>query len=413
MSLIKQDILEDGLAPEDRGESVALLEPLSIAIDSHFREPLNDLAVELAAKAAGFRQGLPPKLVPALASLVRGMNCYYSNLIEGHDTHPVDIERALKNDYSSNLRKRNLQLEARAHITIQEWIDNGGLAGRATKIDSLLEIHLKFCQLLPDDLLWVEDAKNGKRVRVVPGKLRNRDVQVGQHLAVSPGAVPRFLEKFEQTYTQLGRAEMIIGTAAAHHRLLWIHPFLDGNGRVARLLSHAMLLQSLNSRGIWSIARGLARNEQQYKTLLANCDQPRLNDLDGRGNLSEKTLAQFTLFFLNISLDQISFMECLMQPERLKGRILTWAAEQISLGNLPAKSGRLLEAVIYRGGELPRSETAKVLDVGIRQARRIVAALINEKALISESSRAPLQLNFSARLAGLWLPGLFPEQDEV
>lgn len=45
------------------------------------------------------------------------MNCYYSNLIEGHDTHPTDIERALKNDYSNDPRKRDLQLVAKAHIT--------------------------------------------------------------------------------------------------------------------------------------------------------------------------------------------------------------------------------------------------------------------------------------------------------
>jgi Fic family protein len=50
------------------------------------------------------------------------MNCYYSNLIEGHDTHPVDIERALKNDYSQDRRKRDLQLEAKAHIAVQRWI---------------------------------------------------------------------------------------------------------------------------------------------------------------------------------------------------------------------------------------------------------------------------------------------------
>ena len=413
MSVNKQDISGGALSPEDRGESLALLEPVRIATDSIFREPLNDIAIELAAKAAGFRQGLPQKLIPALATLVRGMNCYYSNLIEGHDTHPIEIERALKKDYSSNPRKRNLQLEALAHIEVQGWIDSGGLEGRVTKVDGLLEIHRKFCQLLPDELLWVEDSKNGKPVLLVPGELRNRDVQVGRHIPVSSGAIPRFLERFEQVYTRLGRTEMIIATAAAHHRLLWIHPFIDGNGRVARLLSHAILLQALNSNGIWSIARGLARNEQQYKRLLANCDQSRLNDLDGRGNLSEKALVQFTHFFLNTCLDQISFMESLMQPERLKERVLAWAAGEISTGKLAVKSGRLLEAVIYRGGELPRSEVAKVLDVGSRQARRIVAALINEEALVSESSRAPIQLNFSARLAGQWLPGLFPEQHEV
>ena len=97
----------------------------------------------------------------------------------------------------------------------------------------------------------------------------------------------------------MGRSETIIAAAAAHHRLAWIHPFLDGNGRVIRLISYATLLDTLDTGGIWSIARGLARNVDAYAHL-ANCDLPRRNDLDGRGNLSEEALAEFTRFFLDI-----------------------------------------------------------------------------------------------------------------
>jgi Fic family protein len=410
MSSNKPDFLKDSHPIEDREESVGLMEPLTLAAGSRFREPLNDLAIQLAAKTSGFRRGLPQKLIRTLASFVRGMNCYYSNLIEGHNTHPIDIERALKNDYSSDNRKRNLQLEAKAHIEVQSWIDEGGVEERVATVDGLCEIHRKFCELMPHDLLWVNDPLSEKSIQVVPGVLRDRDVQVGRHVPISPGAVPRFLKRFEQVFTRLGQAETIIGVAAAHHRLLWIHPFLDGNGRVARLHSHAMLSHALDVDGIWSIARGLARNEQRYKALLANCDLSRRNDLDGRGQLSEEALAEFTHFFLEICLDQVSFMENLMQPDQLKGRVLSWAKEQIAQGNLPGKSDRLLSVMLYRGGELSRNETAEVLDVGVRQARRIVAELIKKEALTSKSSRAPLHMNFSARLAGHWFPGLFPEK---
>src|SRR5208282_3840926 len=119
------------------------------------------------------------------------MNCYYSNLIEGHDTHPVDIERALKNDYSRDARKRDLQLEAKAHIAVQQWIDGGGLSGgRAVREEGIREIHRRFCELLPEDLLWVEDPDTKQRMRVVPGELRKRDVRVGNLVPISPGAVP-------------------------------------------------------------------------------------------------------------------------------------------------------------------------------------------------------------------------------
>lgn len=113
----------------DRGELVSLMEPLLIGGGSRHRTELTDLALELSQKAAGFRRSLPPSLLASLADLVRATNCYYSNLIEGHDTHPVDIERALKDDYSQDARKRDLQMEAKAHIAVQKWIDSGALKG--------------------------------------------------------------------------------------------------------------------------------------------------------------------------------------------------------------------------------------------------------------------------------------------
>jgi hypothetical protein len=153
----------------------------------------------------------------------------------------------------------------------------------------------------------------------------------------------------------------------------------------------------------------LARNAQEYKMLLANCDMERRNDLDGRGTLSEEALAEFTRFFLQVCIDQVDFMESLMQPDRLRVRILLWAEEEIRLGLLPAKSGSLLEAVLYRG-ELPRGDADAVVGTGARQARRIVSALLDREVLVSDSLRAPLCLAFPTALAPRWMPGLFPEQ---
>ena len=173
------DMTEDIVAA-DRGESVDLMEPLLVSESSRHRAALTDQVVELAAKAAGFHRSLPHGVLRGLTDLVRAMNCYYSNLIEGHDTHPVDIERALKNDYSADVEKRNLQLEAKAHISVQQWIDEGGLAGRATTAEGLTAMHRLFGQLLPEELLWAEDPDTGKRVKANPGTLRNRDVKVGR-----------------------------------------------------------------------------------------------------------------------------------------------------------------------------------------------------------------------------------------
>jgi Fic family protein len=403
------DINTDIAPVMDRGEAPSGMEPLVLSAASRHRPALNDLALELAAGSAGFRRSLPAGVLKALADLVRAMNCYYSNLIEGHNTHPVDIERAMKNDYSADPRKRSLQLEAKAHVEVQGWIDRGGLTSGAMTVAGIREVHRRFGELLPPELLRVSNPETGDEVAMTPGELRDRDVRVGRHIPISPGALPRFLTRFEEVYSRLGKSETVLAAAAAHHRLLWIHPFLDGNGRVSRLMSHAVLLDTLDTGGVWSVARGLARHESTYKGHLADCDLPRRNDLDGRGALSEEALAAFTEFFLETCLDQVRFMEELVQPDRLRDRILLWAEEEARGGRLPPNAGQILEAVLFRG-ELPRGAVAGLVGTGERQGRRIVAALLERGVLVSDSARAPLMLTFPAALASRWMPGLFPEQ---
>ena len=220
--------------------------------------------------------------------------------------------------------------------------------------------------------------------------------------------MPRFLTRFEEVYGALNKTDSILAAATAHHRLLWIHPFLDGNGRVARLMSHAMLLESLDTGAAWSVARGLARNVEAYKRHLVACDQPRRNDLDGRGQLSEEALASFTEFFLGICIDQVNFMESLVQPDRLRTRIRMWAEEEIRLGQLACEIGK------HSGsGSLSRGVAARRRGWR-REHRRSPGepdrlSTFGAGVLASESPRAPLRLVFPAQLASRWMPGLFPD----
>jgi Fic family protein len=407
----KPDIETDIQKLTNRGETLGLMEPMLISESSSKRGELTDLALELASKSTGLKRSLQHNIAASLADLVRSMNCYYSNLIEGHDTHPIDIERALKEDYSADAKKRDLQIEAKAHISVQKWIDGGGVKGRVFTSDTIRESHQRFCELLPEDMLWVENPDTGERIPLIGGELRKRDVKVGQHLAISPATVPQFMERFEHAYARLGKTDSIIASATAHHRLLWIHPFLDGNGRVARLMSHASLLETLDTGALWSVARGLARNVKEYKGHLAACDLPRRNDLDGRGSLSEENLAAFVRFFLKTCIDQVDFMESLVQPNQLRVRIAMWAEEEIRLGKLPPKAKDVLEALQYRG-ELPRGDLVEIVGTGERQARRIVNSLTDYGVITSESSRAPLRLAFPATLTSRWMPGLFPDKRE-
>lgn len=392
----------------DRKENIILMEPLVLPENTSNRTELMDLVLELTQQSAHFKSSLPSAIQCSLATTVRAMNCYYSNLIEGHNTHPIAIEQALNGNYDTDPHKRNLQLEAKAHIEVQEWIDNGGLKDNIFSSTAICEIHKRFCEKLPDELLWVEDPTTKKKIRVIPGEIRKNDVKVGKHIPISPDAIPRFLKRYEQVYATLGKSESILALAAAHHRFLWIHPFLDGNGRVARFISYTTTLNQLNTGGLWSIARGLARNAGKYKEHLANCDLARRNDLDGRGNLSQESLYAFIKFFLETCIDQVTFMEKVMQPDQLRTRIMLWAREEIELKNIPPQTLQILEKILYRG-EITRSELPELLNVTERHARRLTSALTDIGILTSESSKSPIKLAFPAKFANRWMPGLFPE----
>ena len=272
MAKTKADIKADIRADKkevlsDRKEPVSLMEPLLIAEGSLVRGELTDLAVELAARSAGFRRSLPEGIVAALANLVRSMNCYYSNLIEGHDTHPIDIERALNNDYSADPDKRDLQLEAKAHIEVQRWIDGG----RPPRSRHYACRHLRdaspflaSCCRKTCCGLRIPRPANGSRW--CPASCAGATLKSAGTSRSAQALCRAFWQRFEQRLSEIsGKTDAILATAAAHHRLAWIHPFLDGNGRVARLMSHATLLEALDTGAIWSVARGLARNVEDYK----------------------------------------------------------------------------------------------------------------------------------------------------
>jgi Fic family protein len=303
-------------------EPVSLMEPM---LPPEGERKLEDLAMNLATKASGLANLLPTAVRLGVGDLVRSMNCYYSNLIEGHDTHPRDIDRALAHaDYSADPQKRILQHEAVAHIEVQRLIDHGeDLQIEATSLEYIVWLHHQFCQRLPDELLWTKNPDTGERLQIVPGELRKSGVQVGRHIPPNAESLPHFLQRFNEAYDpkKLSRLRQVIALGAMHHRLLWIHPFYDGNGRVTRLMSHASLLRCGIGSSLWSVARGLARNVKDYKALLMAADAPRQGDLDGRGTLSTKALREFCDFFLTICIDQVDYMSSLLEPHDLLRRM--------------------------------------------------------------------------------------------
>ena len=371
---------------------------------------LEDEVVTLIAEASRLPGRMHPILCESVGDLVRSMNCYYSNLIEGHDTHPREIDRALANDFSTEPKQREFQQEAVAHIYVQGLIDSGrdpDIWPASAAYAAWL--HEEFCSRLPPEMLWVTLRRTGERVPIVPGEWRERDVEVGRHLPPEHEQLSRFMTRFDRAYSSppLTRFRQIQTVGAVHHRFLWIHPFLDGNGRVARLMSHALLKRLGIGTSLWSVARGLARREDDYKRLLQAADGPREGERDGRGNLTQRGLIAFCKFFLDQAIDQIRFMGDLLEPDMLLTRIEIHVEEEIRAKRLMRGSFAVLREAVL-AGEVERAKIPGLTGYEERAARNVTAKLVDRGMLTATSHRAALRLAFPADVAERWFPNLYP-----
>jgi Fic family protein len=379
-----------------------------------------------AAHEAADRLGrhLHPLTLAAVADLLRTVNCYYSNLIEGHDTHPIDIERAMRARYAPRSAERNLQEEARAHIEVQilmeGWLAEDPMLNVCAP-EFLLRLHKEFYLRLPEAFRVVRNPATGREETVVPGALRHHDVEVGRHLAPPHAEVEACLARIAEVYDPSRHAgpSALVALAAAHHRILWVHPFGDGNGRVARLMTDAYLRRiGMGGHGLWTASRGLARRRLEYRDALAAADAARWDDTDGRGARSHKALVAFCEFFVGTCADQIEYMQRLLAVDTLAERVAGYGRARES-GALPDRDGRttraarfrpeatrLLRELVYRGA-LPRGEAATLTGLEERTARRLVRALAAEGFLASDSSRAPLRIRIPAHAAPYFLPDLY------
>ena len=378
-------------------------------------ESIADVIAALSSASAALGARLHPATAANLADLVRMMNCYYSNLIEGHNTRPRDIERALAGDLDGDEERRNLQIEAAAHIRVQEEIDRQAAEDRLPEPasrDFIRWLHAEFYSDAPEAMLNIESAH--VEFRMAPGEWRSEpehDVAVGRHNPPSSRSVEAFMAHFERRYRfeEMGPAARILAMAAAHHRLNYIHPFPDGNGRVSRLMSHAMALKAgIGAHGLWSVSRGLARgleSRQEYKMRMDHADMPRQGDLDGRGNLSQRALADFTLWFLEVCLDQVTFMAELFDLDNLDAR-LTRHVERSD--TLKPEAAHLLREALIRG-RIERGEASRVTGLPERTARRALGDVTDAGLLASATPKGPVSLRFPVDALEALFPRLYPE----
>ena len=393
-------------------ETPSRIEPC--LFEGHIPSELADLSVEIQREAVKLGHGLARESATELADLVRIMNCYYSNLIEGHNTRPRDIERALQGA-ELEAETRPLALEARAHVAVQREIDRRfALPDHASPTSTafLCWVHQQFYEEMPPEFRLIEHP-DGRQEEIVPGQMRQTgdpEVSVGRHRPPSSDRVADFMAYFAKRYgsVRASASTGIIAIAAAHHRLNYIHPFPDGNGRVSRLMSHAMALEAgIGGAGLWSVSRGLARGLKEpgeYKRMMDSADRPRQGDRDGRGNLSEAALRSFCGWFMEVMLDQIVFSAKLFDLAGLEDRYSRLIEDVTG----DARSGVLMRGVL-RHGSLQRGDAPLILRVSERTARNVLTDLVKTGFLVSETPKTPVRAGFPLEYRERLFPNLFTD----
>ncbi len=385
---------------------------------------LEDKARQIVDRSATLVCSLHPISLQPVIELLRLINSYYSNLIEGHSTHPTAIEEAMREDYDRDPVKRDLQQESLAHIECQRKMEERlkiepDLNVAATPF--LCWLHKIFYDRLPERLRLVRDDRTGEVLEVIGGELREREVRVARHVGPEADAVPAFLERFADFYGSDRHHGIIplIAAAASHHRLVWIHPFLDGNGRVARLYTDACFRRfALTGYGLWNVSRGLARRREDYMTALTWADAAGRNDYDGRGNLSHEGLVRFCDFFFNVCIDQIDYMRGLLGLNALLDRINGYVQLRAAQVAPPPKRGQprlkpeaayMLQEALLRG-EVARGDIIRVSGMAERTGRILLGQLLSEGLLVSDTPKGPVRLAFPIFVAGYLFPDLYPAQ---
>lgn len=376
-------------------------------------------AHDLIRRADRLSGWCPTDALPGLRQMLRAMNSYYSNRIEGQHTLPLEIEQALRNDYAQDGDKARRQRLALAHMATEAQLESLWPQWTPVQVwaaQTVQDIHQDlFARLTVADRVMPAAPGSGTEAQtLLPGEWRSREVSVGRHAAPSAAAVPNFMARWAGVYSQARRGEMqIVAMAAAHQRLAWIHPFLDGNGRVARLHSHLVLGHMGLTNGLWSPLRGFARNKDAYYAHLAAADAPRAGDLDGRGNLSESALLAWVNYVIGICLDQVDFMSGVLSLEDMKSRIAACLAyeEQVVRQGVRTESLRALHYLFAAQAELDRADFKAMLGMGDRMATAQVSALLKRGLLESDSPHGKLRLGVPQHALRFYFPSLWPEAE--
>lgn len=382
--------------------------------------PLLERASDLSRAALGLASAAMPAAQREIRLLLRAMNSYYTNRLEGEQTRPSEIDSALRKDFSQNADLARKQRLAIAHIETEQRCE-ADIDGRIAEdgedawrwlysANAVKWLHLKLFDSLSDVDLKLVDGSS-----LVPGQLRQRQVAVGRHEAPAWEQLDAFLGRWGDVYSKVRRGEAaIVAACASHHRLAWIHPMEDGNGRVARLHTHLLFYAMKLTSGLWSPLRGFARTESRYRALLTAADEHRRGDLDGRGNLTQKGLVDWISYVMDVCIDQVEFMTQQLAVAGMRDRIEAAVRYDQEVLKLPVRTEvvNVLHYLFTSGIEMPRADFKAMSTLGDRIATQTLSSLLKLGYVATDSPYGNIRFAIPRHALRFYFPALWPEAEQ-
>lgn len=345
----------------------------------------------LPGKAAFLAGRLARQTSEQLGQLLQITNSYYSNLIEGRYTEIAMMQQAQTAPRRERLLLQDLAIR---HMQAQEVFERALRRFPPAQWSALFEpalvqrVHRRLFDATEDASRRLDD---GRLLR--PGQLRARpdeEVSVGGRPAPAAAVVLPMLRHLRYGFGRIhDPRRRLIGALAYHHRLAFVHPFLDGNGRTTRLMTHLHLVALGLRPTLWSLSRGLARQHQDYYRMLALADRPREGDLDGRGKLSRKHYFAFIEFMLDVCHDQIDYMTQAVDPAALRERVVRAFRynAQLRAAGAREESAAAMHALLVQG-EMPRSDFKTFTGLTPRPAIDELSRLIRLGVVLSPTPKS-------------------------
>ena len=173
---------------------------------------------------------LPSELVANLDAWFRIELTFTSNAIEGNTLTRQETALVVEKGLTVGGKTLVEHLEATNHARALDWV-KAQVSRNASTISEhdVLRIH--------DIILKGIDDAHAGHYRSVPVRIS------GSHVVLpNPVKVPDLMEDFTAWLSSAGDMHPVKLAAEAHYRLVTIHPFVDGNGRTARLLMNLLLM---------------------------------------------------------------------------------------------------------------------------------------------------------------------------